>query len=269
VADALGQEHRLLAIVAPPARGPRWKRLLHRYRGVPATVARRNRARLLEWSGGLDAEVRALRPDLLVIASFPHLLPEALLQAPAMGALNVHTSLLPQHRGPDPIFWTYWNDDARAGVTIHWAAPRFDAGDIVAQEAVALARGRASTDLYLDLAARGASLLRGSLRALASGTAARIVQDEGSASYESGADIARATIPYRDWPAERVWHLLSGLGDRRSGLLVGPDGRRLAHGRATAFGVGAPARAGQLEMSPAAFRLHCQDGWVDVTRRLE
>ena len=269
VADALGLEHRLLAVVAPAARGPAWRRLLHRFRGVPARVARRHRARLLEWSSGLDAQVRALHPDLLVIASFPHLLPEGLLSTAALGALNVHTSLLPRHRGPDPIFWTYWNDDPEAGVSIHWAAPRFDTGDIVAQEAVTLDRGRASTDLYLELAARGASLACDSLRALASGTAARIAQDHRSATYESGADIARATVPYADWPAERVWHVLSGLGDRRRGLVSGPDGQRLAHGRALAFAPGVPGRAGQIEVSPAAYRLHCHDGWVDVARLSE
>jgi methionyl-tRNA formyltransferase len=266
VADALGQEHRVLAVVAPLARGPLWRRLLHRFRGVPGRVARRHRARLLDWTRGLEARVRALRPDLLVIASFPHLLPEALLQASGLGALNVHTSLLPRHRGPDPIFWTYWNDDPQAGVSVHWAAARFDTGDVVAQEAVDLARGRASTDLYLELASIGAALSCRALRALATGTAPRVVQDERAATYESAAEIARAAVPYEDWPAERVWHVLSGLGDRRPSLVTGPDGRRLKHGRATAFETGVAAVPGQIQVSPGSYRLHCRDGWVDLAR---
>jgi methionyl-tRNA formyltransferase len=185
-----------------------------------------------------------------------------------MGALNVHMSLLPRHRGPDPIFWTYWHDDALAGVSVHWVSRLIDAGDVVSQQAMPLARGRPSRELYFELAERGCALLGESLRAVADGHATRVEQHQPSATYESGADIASAILPHADWPAERVWHVLSGLGDQRSGLVAAPDGTRLAHGRATGFRLG-PPRPGHLEIRPDSYHLHCQDGVVDLERPSE
>ena len=68
-----------------------------------------------------------------------------------------------------------------------------------------------------------------------------------------------------DWPAERVWHVLSGLGDQRSGLVAAPDGGRLLHGRATGFSL-EPSRPGHLEVESESYRVHCKDGVVDLAR---
>jgi hypothetical protein len=95
-----------------------------------------------------------------------------------------------------------------------------------------------------------------------------VAQHEPSATYESRADIASAILPHADWPAERVWHILSGLGDQRSGLVAAPDGTRLAHRRATGFRL-EPSRPGHLEVRPGSYRLHCRDGVVDLERPAE
>jgi methionyl-tRNA formyltransferase len=263
-AQAVAREHQLVAVVAPRTPGSPWRRFVRRRRSAAARLARQQGARLVEWPAGADL-LRRLGPDLLVIASFPHIVPPDALAAATRGALNVHMSLLPRHRGPDPIFWTYWHDDAEAGVCVHWVEDAVDAGDVLLRQAVPLARGRPSRELYFDLAERGAALLVESLRALGSGRDIRRSQDEAVATYEPGADLARAIVPHADWPAERVWHVLSGLGDQRSGLVAGSDGARLAHGRATRFRL-EPSRPGDIEASPESFRLHCQDGVVELAR---
>jgi methionyl-tRNA formyltransferase len=263
-AEAVARENQLLAVVAPRTPGSPWRRFVRRRRSAAARLARQQGARLVEWPVGADV-LRRLRPDLLAIASFPHIVPPAVLAAATRGALNVHMSLLPRHRGPDPVFWTYWHDDAKAGVCVHWVDDAVDAGDVVLRQAVPLARGRPSRELYFDLAERGAALLADSVRSIAAGGDTRRPQDEATATYESGADLARAIVPHADWPAERVWHVLSGLGDQRSRLVAGPDGTRLEHGRATRFQL-APSRPGDVEASPESFRLHCQDGVVELAR---
>ena len=58
-------------------------------------------------------------PDALCVACFARKLPASLLALPRLGALNVHPSLLPDNRGPDPLFWTFWRGDEATGVTIH------------------------------------------------------------------------------------------------------------------------------------------------------
>jgi len=77
--------------------------------------------------------LKAMRPDLLLSAAFPLILPEALLSIPGQGAINFHPSLLPRCRGCHPIFWTLASGETQGGVTAHRMTTEVDAGDIVAQ----------------------------------------------------------------------------------------------------------------------------------------
>src|SRR5947208_81618 len=76
-------------------------------------------------------ELRTHQPELIVVAAYGQILPQAVLDLPPLGCLNVHTSLLPKYRGAAPIQWAILNDEAETGVTImkmaHWmgAAPRY------------------------------------------------------------------------------------------------------------------------------------------------
>ena len=212
------------------------------------------------------ADVERLRPDLIVVASFPTLIPAGTIAAANVGSLNVHMSLLPRHRGVDPIFWTYWDDDRAAGVTVHWMDSRLDSGDIAAQESLAFERGFASRDLYMQLAHLGVELLSGVLKDVSSGCALRQPQGEAGATYESAADISGARIPAAQWPAERVWHVVRGLGDQRSGLLAEHEGKFLPHGRAIRYRVTDDTHPGRVAIVNEGYEVHCQDGIVTVER---
>jgi methionyl-tRNA formyltransferase len=142
-----------------------------------------------------------------------------------------------------------------------------DAGDIAAQEAMPLARGLASREAYAQLTAVGVELLAGVLNQIASGYAPRAPQNDALATYESAADIARARVPFAQWPAERVWHVLSGLGDQHSGLIADATGRALAHGRATGYRITTDIEPGRLVLAASNYELHCRDGVVAVNWR--
>jgi methionyl-tRNA formyltransferase len=105
------------------------------------------------------------------------------------------------------------------------------------------------------------------LQQVSSGQIPRQKQDESRATYESAADIARARIPLAQWPAERVWHVLSGLGDQRSGLVADAAGQPLMHGRATHYRPAEDVEPGHIAAGDAGFELHCRDGIVTVERR--
>src|SRR5207248_6360037 len=97
------------------------------------------------WSTGCnDAAVAerlcSAKPDLICVAIFPRLIPHEIIALAPLGAINLHPSLLPRHRGPLPLFWTYHADDRAAGVTIHHVSQVFDAGDIILQESFPLPR---------------------------------------------------------------------------------------------------------------------------------
>jgi methionyl-tRNA formyltransferase len=257
----LVRDHRLVAIVQPPQREGmlrKFARMLLRRKnplaafGVPLIGA---------------GEVSRFRPDIIVVASFPRIIPASVLAAARIGALNMHASALPRHRGVDGIFGTYWDDDSEAAITIHWIDERVDAGDIAAQKSLPLARGRPSRELYMELASIGVELLAGVLEEVSSGQMPRLKQDESRASYRSAADIARARLPFAEWPAERVWHVLSGLGDQRSGLVADATGRPLLHGRATHYRLASGIEPGRISVADAGYELHCRDGIVTLSGR--
>jgi methionyl-tRNA formyltransferase len=257
----IARDHRLAAIVGPPRRGGILRKLVRAVRrsadplagfGVPLIDA---------------GEVARFKPDVIVVASFPRIIPESVFATARIGALNMHASALPRHRGVDGIFGTYWDDEHDAAMTIHWINERIDAGDIAAQRSLPLARGRPSRELYMELAAVGVELLAGVLERVASGDMPRQPQDESQATYESSADIARARVPFAQWPAERVWHVLSGLGDQRSGLVADAAGQPLSHGRATHYRLAADVAPGRIATIDTGFELHCVDGIVTLGRR--
>jgi methionyl-tRNA formyltransferase len=256
----IARDHRLAAIVVPPRPVSLLRKL--------ARALRPGKSPLAELGVPLvDAsEVGRFKPEMIVVASFPRIIPASVLAEARVGALNMHASALPRHRGVDGIFGTYWDDDPDAAMTIHWINQRIDGGDIAAQQSIPLARGRPSRELYMELAAIGVELLASVLGEISSGRFPRRQQDENGASYRSAADIARARIPFADWPAERVWHVLSGLGDQRSGLVNDMSGQPLMHGRATHYRLASDIEPGQIAASDAGYELHCRDGIVMLGR---
>ena len=81
-------------------------------------------------------ELTRLDFDAITVACFSRKLPASVLRLPRLGCLNVHPSLLPAHRGPDPLFWIYHDGDETGGVTIHLMDEGFDTGPIVLRETV-------------------------------------------------------------------------------------------------------------------------------------
>src|SRR5437868_5855611 len=76
-------------------------------------------------------QMRELAPDLIVVAAYGQILPQALLDVPKFGCLNVHTSLLPKYRGAAPIQWAILNGEAETGATIMKMDAGLDTGAVV------------------------------------------------------------------------------------------------------------------------------------------
>lgn len=97
--------------------------------------------------------------DLFVLASYGRILPDALLEVPRLGALNVHPSLLPKYRGATPIQSAILNGDTETGVSIMLMDAGMDTGDIVLQRTVPIDNAETYGELHDRLAAFGAALL--------------------------------------------------------------------------------------------------------------
>jgi methionyl-tRNA formyltransferase len=128
--------------------------------------------------------LRAYAPDVVVMASFDQILREPTLEIPGQGWLNVHPSLLPRHRGPEPIYWTLANGDQEAGITVHLTVPRIDAGPILAQRRLPVQPNDTAGTLSKRLVGEGLGALDEALAVLEAGNSKPVIPSLDAGSYE-------------------------------------------------------------------------------------
>ncbi|HHO58854.1 MAG TPA: hypothetical protein ENJ64_01330 [Thiotrichales bacterium] len=122
------------------------------------------------------------RIDVILMACYSRRLPMEIATLAAKGCFNLHPSLLPAFRGPEPIFWQLKNG-SETGVSWHCVTPVFDAGDIVAQQAVTLADGLSYNEINRCLATSGAEQMYRLLDQVERGCLVRSPQPAEQASY--------------------------------------------------------------------------------------
>jgi methionyl-tRNA formyltransferase len=105
------------------------------------------------------SELRGLKPDMIIVVAYGQILPQAILDLPKFGCLNVHTSLLPEYRGASPIQSAILNGETETGVTIMKMDAGLDTGDILAQTRMPILPEDNSQTLHDRLAQLGAELL--------------------------------------------------------------------------------------------------------------
>ncbi|MEA2569308.1 MAG: methionyl-tRNA formyltransferase [Acidobacteriota bacterium] len=250
------------AVVMPKARGRGLGRVLRtlrqRYvtRGLRAIVRRHRIPTVI-----FGDDLRRFNADLLCTASFPHIVPSDLRAAARLGAINVHSSLLPRHRGPDPIFWTYFDDDRVTGVTVHWMTDRVDDGDVIVQRRIDVARGISGLDLYMQLANEAAEAMASAVAAVGDGSAKRTPQPDAPADPPPSQMTWR--IDYEEWPAERIWHFLRGYSFRTGATLADRDGNLHRIGIVERYESKThDQRPGTFTIDRAALTIYCRDGVV-------
>ena len=104
-------------------------------------------------------EIIALEPDLIITAAYGQIVPEAVLNAPKIGCINVHASLLPQYRGGAPVHYAIMEGEEVTGVTIMYMVKKMDAGNIISQVEVPIGAEETTGELYERLSIAGAELL--------------------------------------------------------------------------------------------------------------
>lgn len=164
------------------------------------------------------------QPDILCVACFSRYIPRAILDIPRLGCLNVHPSLLPDNRGPDPLFWTFHDGHHETGVTIHRMDERLDTGPIVAWQKISVPDGITYAQLEAECAALAGKLLAQSLWQLYHGTAILTPQDESKSSYLPMPSEKDYVVVAAEWEARRVYNFIRGVATRgRPVTLVSDD----------------------------------------------
>lgn len=127
--------------------------------------------------------VADLKPDLIITAAYGQIVPQAVLDIPRLGCINVHASLLPLYRGGAPVHQAIIDGQEQTGVTIMYMVKKMDAGDMIAQKETPILEEDTVGILYDRLSDLGAKLLKETLPDILKGTNQRIPQDENLVTY--------------------------------------------------------------------------------------
>jgi methionyl-tRNA formyltransferase len=160
------------------------------------------------------AELKRWSPDVYVVAAFGQILPQAVLDIPAHGSINIHASLLPRWRGAAPIQAAIRAGDSESGITIMKMDAGLDTGPILTQSAISLAPDETGQSLHDKLSTLGGELLIETLPGYLDGSIIPQPQDDSQATYaptikkeEGHLDwkqpaimIERLVRAFRPWP---------------------------------------------------------------------
>ena len=184
------------------------------------SIAFRNNINIIRLSGDLsgikDSAFDCLQQsslDLLVTSCFSQKIPANIIALACMGAINIHPSLLPEYRGPDPIFWQIRDAVAYSGVTLHLMSDQFDAGNIVAQRKVKLDGSIDLGKLSNLLAHLAKELLIETLGHIELSIEQAWEQDEALSSYHSRPDIGSFELS-TEWDAKRLFYFVRATSGR-------------------------------------------------------
>ncbi len=195
-----------------------------------------------------------LQADVAVVVAYGLILPQAVLDAPHLGCLNIHASILPRWRGAAPIHRAIMAGDAETGVAIMQMEAGLDTGPVLAEARTPIGPQETTADLHDRLAAMGAELVVDVLGRL---PLPAVPQPEVGVTYAAKIDKAEARV---DWthPAEEVDRLIRGLSPF-PGAWCDIAGERVKLLRSRlADGTGAPGTV------LGGFRVACGEGAIEV-----
>ncbi len=210
--ELLASRHVVAGVVTQPDR-PRG-RFQHVRPSPVKEVAQAHRVPVLQPERLRDEaflrSLRELNADLGVVAAYGKILPEAVLQAPRMGLVNVHASLLPKYRGAAPIHRAVMAGESTTGVTIMRVVKALDAGPMLSAVSRAIGPDDTSVDVERDLAQIGADALIKAVNGLAAGPGTETPQDEAVATYAPRLQKMDGVV---DWatPAAMIHNQIRGL----------------------------------------------------------
>jgi methionyl-tRNA formyltransferase len=258
VLDALAQQHEIVAVYCQPPRpagrgkAERASPVQARAEALDLPVRHPTSLRSIE----AQQDFAALGADVAVVVAYGLILPQAVLDAPRLGCLNIHASLLPRWRGAAPIHRAIMAGDAETGICIMQMEAGLDTGPVLMRQPTPISGDETTADLHDRLSQMGAALI---VQVLPTLPQAAEPQAEAGVTYAAKIDKSEARI---DWtrPAAEVDRQIRGLSPF-PGAWCEIGGERVKLLRSTlAEGQGA---AGQVL---TGFTIACGAGAVEITQ---
>jgi methionyl-tRNA formyltransferase len=262
-----GHGHKLVGIVTTP--GPRG--LGHgRHLDVAAAASRGVDVLISNHPQRWAAMLAPLRPDLIISAVFPWIIPEDVIALPRLGAVNMHGGLLPEQRGPNAFAWSFRDGVGEIGMTIHRLETGLDTGPILARAALPYGDDDDIEMLFPGMTALLPGLWATALPRIAAGDPGDR-QDESRAGYVPLFDEAYRAVNWRNSVREvhnqvRAWTAVGrGMTPGAVGVIDGAPTRIL---KTLLAGPGEPNAAPGTVVSRDGDELtiQCSDGALRVLR---
>ncbi|MBK6520736.1 MAG: methionyl-tRNA formyltransferase [Polyangiaceae bacterium] len=215
----------------------------------------------------LAAQLAAQRADVAVVMAYGRILPKAVLEAPRLGCVNLHASILPKYRGAAPITWAIVDGEAVTGVSLMSMDEGMDTGPVFAIREVAIGPDTTAGELSALLAACAAGVVSELLPKVVSGELTAVPQDHAKATHARMLEKADGAI---DWakPARRVHDHVRGMTPWPGAFTTVSPGTKtlkILETRRMSGDAGAPpgtvvvAHRGRIEVA-------CGEGRVEVVR---
>ena len=208
----------------------------------------------------MDA-IRAAEPDVIVVAAFGCILPDAVLTAAPLGCVNVHASSLPRWRGAAPIQRAILSGDARAGVSIMRVVHDLDAGAYCRQADVEVGE-KSCPQVMGELAELGARELLTALDQMADGTAVWVDQDESKVRYAKKIEKAEMLLDPAATALDNRRRVQTSLDAAPARMAVAGKGVRVLAARVVEEGVA----QGEVLVRHGRVIAGCADGAIELLR---
>ncbi|HUF93258.1 MAG TPA: methionyl-tRNA formyltransferase [Candidatus Limnocylindria bacterium] len=253
---ALRRRHEIVAVLTQPDRpAHRGQKLTpppvkQAALAAGLTVLQPPRLRDPEW----PARLRAFGADVAVVVAFGQILPQAVLDAPARGSINIHASLLPRYRGAAPIQWAIIRGERVTGITTFQMNAGMDTGDVLLSASTPIGDEETAGELFGRLAVLGAEVIVDTLDRLPSLTpvpqrheeatlAPRLKKSDGVLDWTRPArDLVNLVRGCNPWPgattATPAGPLTVWRATAIAGLSAAPPGSLVEHGRTLAVAAG-------------------------------
>lgn len=207
------------------------------------------------------SSIRAAEPDVIVVAAFGCILPDAVLTAAPLGCVNVHASSLPRWRGAAPIQRAILSGDARAGVSIMRVVHDLDAGAYCRQADVEVGE-KSCPQVMGELAELGARELLTALDQMADGTAVWVEQDESKATYAKKIEKAEMLLDPAASALDNRRRVQTSLDAAPARMAVAGKGVRVLTARVAEEGVA----QGEVLVRHGRVIAGCADGAIELLR---
>ncbi len=212
--------------------------------------------------------LRDLKPDVCAVVAYGRILPQRVLDIPAKGCINIHTSLLPQYRGSAPYQWAVLDGLKETGVSSMYLIREMDAGDIIDVARTPIGENETAGELLDRLAVLGADLLSKTLGRMAESDVPATPQDPDKVTFAPMLDKSMCPI---DWSktAQQIHNQVRGLHPWPIATAELGGNRFKIHQTVLVEGHTDKAPGTPLELNKKGLRVACGDGAVIEIRQLQ